>query len=96
MYVCACARVLRKAGGPVGTAAGSCDEPEIELPVYRRGAAAVNSWTVGGARFQVGAGMVPTPSFIATKLTWLNAIGTEGEQELALSFPKVEWCTGRL
>lgn len=44
--VCECARESECASqgwGPVGTAAGSCEEPEIELPANRRREAAVNS-----------------------------------------------------
>lgn len=71
--------------GPAGAAAGSCAEPEIQLPENQRRGAAVNS----RGRSLPGCGGDTTDSdFLSDRRKWINAVGAVGKQELG-TLPKV-------
>lgn len=83
---CVCTRAWASpARGRVGTAAGSCDETETELPANWSRGAAVNS---RGRSVPSWGGDTTHTEFGCDQRGWINAIGGLGKQELGTIFPQ--------
>lgn len=83
--MCAPAHVCLASPGPVGTAAGSYNEPETELPANRSRRAAVSS---RGRSLPGWGGDTTDAEFGCDRRNWINAKGASGERELGTVFPQ--------